>query len=306
MLVARLEFVAALGELLHLPEQADGPREHLGEIKNGVRVEGAAVLCERDLEEAPEAARENDIQVAPEPAHRLLDGRRHGFDGVAVPPPGRLGHAVLLLELRLAEPLGLARLAVLREEVRTDSVDEDAKGRLHFLTCVVGQAWRGGRTQQSEVGGQHRKLGMPDRTFGEQLADAPGCVSENIGEAFGRPAAGNLQREIARPEIEKPPEDVGCDEPAAEQRGQPFAQLALAQLHEHHGHVGVGLREMTAGAKRPVQRLADEPGNFRLVSQIETGIDVCFERELADERQAEGVNRRNRDLAEALAQPAPA
>ena len=130
-------------------------------------------------------------------------------------------------------------------------------------------------------------------------------MAKHVRETFGGAAAGDLQRQIARPELEKPPQDIGRDEPAVEQRRQPFAQLALAQLHEHHGDVGVGLREMAADAKRPIERLADEPGNLRLVGQIEARIDVGFERELADERQAERVDRRNRDLAETLAQLPP-
>ena len=147
--------------------------------------------------------------------------------------------------------------------------------------------------------------GWPSGTFREQQAHAAGRAAERVREAFGGPAAGGLEREVARPEIEKPPQDIGRDQPAAEQRRQPFAQLPLAQLHEHHGDVGIGLREVPAGAKRPIERLGDEPGKLRLVGQIEARIDVGFERELADERQAEGVDRRNRDLAETLAQRAP-
>ena len=93
-------------------------------------VERAAVLRERDLEQAPDAARQDDVEVAPERAHGLLDRRRDRLDGVAVPLPRRLRRAVLLLELRLTESLGLARLAVLRQEVAANPIDEHAERRL--------------------------------------------------------------------------------------------------------------------------------------------------------------------------------
>ena len=302
VLVPRLELVPALRELLHLLEQADGAGQHFGKIEDGVGVERPAVLRERNLKEAPDPARKNDVQVAAERPHRLFDRRRDRLDRVAMPLPRRLRHAVLLLDLRLTEPLGFARLAVLREEVGANPIDEHAERRLHLGARVVGRL---SRAERRQIGGQHRELRMADGTLAKQRAESSWRVPQQVGKPFGGPAAGDFRREIARPEFEEPPQHVGRHEPPAEQRRQSVTQPALAQLHEHHRHVGVGLREMTADAQRPIERFADEPRDLRLVRQVEARIDVGFERELADERQTERVNRRDGNLAQAIAHRFP-
>ena len=48
-----------------------------------------------------------------------------------------------------------------------------------------------------------------------------------------------------------------------------------------------------------------EPGNLRLVGEVEARLDAGFERELADEGQTERVDRRDGDVAEPLAQLLP-
>ena len=63
---------------------------------------------------------------------------------------------------------------------------------------------------------------------------------------------------------------------------------------------------MAADAQRPVERLVDQTRDLGFIREVEPGIDVGFEWEFADERQAEGVNGRDRDVAEPLAQVAPA
>ncbi len=61
-----------------------------------------------------------------------------------------------------------------------------------------------------------------------------------------------------------------------------------------------------ADAQRLIERLADQPRHLGVVREVEAGIDVGFERKLAQQRQAEGVDRRDRDVAEPLLQVAPA
>ena len=127
VVIARLELVAAARELFHLPQQLHGARQHFRKVQHGVRLECADVLRHGDVEEAPHAAGEDDVQIAPEPLHRIHDLGRNRLDRIAMVFPCRFGSAVVFLELSLTETRRLARLAILREEVRADAVDEHAE-----------------------------------------------------------------------------------------------------------------------------------------------------------------------------------
>ena len=59
-------------------------------------------------------------------------------------------------------------------------------------------------------------------------------------------------------------------------------------------------------AQRAVERLVDEPRHLGFVRQRESGIEVRFERKLAQQREAEGVDRADLDVAEPIAQRGPA
>ena len=96
------------------------------------------------------------------------------------------------------------------------------------------------------------------------------------------------------------------DEPPIEQRRDAAAQPPLAQLREHQRHIVVVSRDAAADAERLVERLADQPRHLGVVGELEPGIDVGLERKLAQQRQAEGVDRRDGDVAEALLEIAPA
>src|SRR5436190_308879 len=94
------KLVAALRELLHLFQEIDGAFEEAGEIEHRVRLECLVVLRQRQHEEAPHAARQDDVEVAPERAHSLFDCWSDSLDGLAMALPPRFGPAMLLLELR--------------------------------------------------------------------------------------------------------------------------------------------------------------------------------------------------------------
>ena len=96
------------------------------------------------------------------------------------------------------------------------------------------------------------------------------------------------------------------DEPPVEQRGDPDAQPPLPELREHQRHVIVVSRDGAADAKRPIERFADEARHLGVVGQVERRVDVGFERKLAQQRQTEGVDRRDRDVAEPILEIAPA
>ena len=59
------------------------------------------------------------------------------------------------------------------------------------------------------------------------------------------------------------------------------------------------------GAERQVERLAGEPRHLGLVGDLERGIDAGLERKLAQQAEAERVDRRDLDVGDALAQRAP-
>ena len=80
-MIARLEPEAALRELVHPPQQVDGALQHVREVEQRSLVERVPVLRERDREHPPDAAREDDVQVAAERADDVLD--RRGRAGAA-------------------------------------------------------------------------------------------------------------------------------------------------------------------------------------------------------------------------------
>ena len=57
------------------------------------------------------------------------------------------------------------------------------------------------------------------------------------------------------------------------------------------------------GTEREVERLARKPRHLRFVGDLERGIDVGLERKLAQQAEAERVDRRDLDVGDALAQP---
>ena len=96
------------------------------------------------------------------------------------------------------------------------------------------------------------------------------------------------------------------DQPPIEQRRNARPQAPFAELREHQRHIVVFPRQGAADAERLIERLADQPRHLGVIGEVEARIDVRFERELAEQLQAEGVDRRDRDVAEPLLQVAPA
>ncbi len=93
VVVSRLELVPAAREFLHLPQQIERTREHAGKIEQRAGVQRALILRHRDREHPPDAARQHDVQIAPERAHRLhnrrRDARRPPHDAASTPRPSR-------------------------------------------------------------------------------------------------------------------------------------------------------------------------------------------------------------------------
>ena len=97
VVIARLEAVAALRELVHLPQQLERPLEHVCEIENRVRIQRAAVLASRAIAiHAEDAARHQHIQVP-----FVRDRRRPSIDA-AWSRPGRDALPMLLSDTNCA------------------------------------------------------------------------------------------------------------------------------------------------------------------------------------------------------------
>ena len=72
---------------------------------------------------------------------------------------------------------------------------------------------------------------------------------------------------------------------------------------EQQRHVVVVGRQRPADAERPIERFAHQAGRLGFVGQVEPGIDAGFERELAQQRQAERVDGGDGDVGETRRAP---
>ena len=101
-------------------------------------------------------------------------------------------------------------------------------------------------------------------------------------------------------------ERIARHQPAIEQRRQRLAQARLTELGEQQRDVGVLERDRAADRQRAVERGFDEARRFGFVGEIETRIDAGLEREFVQQRQAERVDGADADVAERIADLAPA
>ena len=169
----------------------------------------------------------------------------------------------------------------------------------------AGPVWR---AQRRRSAASIANCGWPSGPSREQRAEIRRARAASMSASRSAVApAGDLRRQVARSEIEKPPQDIGRHETAAEKRRQALrAASARAAARTPWRHRRRSARGDGRSRSARSSASADEPRNLGLVGQIEARVDVGFERELADERQAERVDRRDRDLAETLAQRLPA
>ena len=119
-------------------------------------------------------------------------------------------------------------------------------------------------------------------------------------------AARDRGGQIRGPSREVPAQRVRRDETTVEQRRNAGSKPPLPELCEHQRDIVVVTRETAADPQGLIERLARSGAERRCRREIETGIDVRFERKLAKQRQAERVDGRNGDVAEALLELAPA
>ncbi len=297
VVIARLEPVAALRELVHLPQQVERPLEHIGKIENRALVQRAPVLRQRDPEHPLDAARHDRVEIAGKSVHHPFDGRSDLRHRGAVTPRG-IDRRVMVCLVRV-DRAGRAWPAIRRQEVRRDAIDQATHlgvGRL-----------LGGR-EAAQFAAQQLITRVAGRAFLEKPGQAAGDGPQRVPERGQRPAADDPRGQIRWAALQKAVERAPCDEPPIEQGGQPLASSRQPELGEHQGHVRLGAGKVGKDPQRLIQRLLDQPGHFRLVGHLETGIDVRFEWELAQQGQTEGVDRADRNLAKPIAQvhPSPA
>ena len=140
-----------------------------------------------------------------------------------------------------------------------------------------------------------------NRAVGEKPFDASGEPGEDAAQPLERVLARALGRQIARPGRQRAIDRIIDDQPAVDHVREPVAQPLLAQLGKQQPHVVVGPRQAAADVERAIQRLFHQPRHLRLVGHLEAGIEIRLERKLAQQRQAERVDRADGDVARALA-----
>ena len=181
--MARFEAQTALGEFVHVLQQLHRALEHAGKIEQRVRFERVLVLLERDRENPPHATRHDGVEIAAERADRLVHRGRNLRRRGAVPFP-RIGRITILGIEAGAHELVAARLAVLREEIGAQTIDQLSKRRLGLAirraalrslsrVASVGAALQGCVScQRAEVLRQHRELRVVPRAVGEKRVQA--------------------------------------------------------------------------------------------------------------------------------------
>src|SRR5205085_6957097 len=106
-------------------------------------------------------------------------------------------------------------------------------------------------------------------------------------------------------ELERAVQRVLDDEAAVNHRRQAVAKARLAQLGEQQPHEVVFARQSAADVERAIERLFHQARDLSFVRYLEAGIEVRFERKFMKEREAERVNRADRNVACTLPDAAP-
>ena len=291
VVVARLQAIAALRELLHVAQQIERAQQQVREVEHGVRIERAPVFGLGDAVHPQDAARHEDVQVPFVARDGLLHRRRVADHEIAMRGPGGLADEPILVERAL-----LARLAVLRQEivacVRVGRLDRRGiERRVLFETPEIL------REQQEDMLGWTRR---------EKPLHAAGHRGEHAEQRRDGSPRCRCHVEMTRPCRQVALEDARRHQPAVEQRGQTAAGASIAELREDERDVLVLAREDAARPQRAIERFVDETGHLCLIRDVEAGIEVRLQRKLAEQRQAEGVDGADGNLVDAVAQLTPA
>ena len=192
-MIARLQQVAALGELVHLREQFERAPQRVREIHDRMCRQRAPVLRQGDLEHPPHGVREHHVQVAGEP--REIAGNRRGH--AAARDRGAASTPRACRRPTPCTTIG-ARLALVVEEVVAQAVRDQAHpaGQLHAWAAP--ERRRTCRRQRLDVACQHGEAGMKARSVREEGGQPSLDRPQRFGEA-GRPHGRRPRRGSHRP-----------------------------------------------------------------------------------------------------------
>ena len=244
--------------------------ENLGKVQHGMRLERAAVLGFRHAEHAPDATRDNHVEISTIAVQHAEHALAVAHNEFAVVLPVALG-----CEIRLRIGELLPRLPVLGQKMLTDARERGLHGgriERHLVAAAC--------LEPAQIPGEQRERGLEGTRVEEALKASGGRGKR--GAQLTRPSATCLlHREAARPRREEPPQHIGRGCAAIQEERQRGADAALAQLRERERDVLVLPGERAADPKRPIERLVDEARHLGLVRHREPGVQVGFERKLA-------------------------
>ncbi len=253
------------------------------------------VTAVRQPEDAADAAREQHVERGLEPA-------AGGHEGVG---DQRQTRTMRVVGGRRGE-VGLHgdRLPAGHPLAREDPARQPVQG-----SADIGRTQRhvaGGRDQMFEIQATQR----PERGVG-RCGRHPGGKTTGQGvELQAQVLPGAFGRGRLRSHLPDLPAQISSqrgrrNESACEQRAQTLGQSWQRHLRQHETNAVIERRTIATIAKRAVERHLDEARDLGLVGQREAGIEAGLERKLAQQREAERVDGRHRDLVGTIPQRLP-
>ena len=189
------------------------------------------------------------------------------------------------------------RLPFVREKVRSDALEQAAN--LGIAEAVeIAQASHLAREQLISPVGR--------RPVCQESIQAATYIVEHAVECFGRAPADEARRQVRRSARQETVERSFSHEPPVEKQREPLARARNAKLREDESDVVVLLGQADQDSQRSIESLLDDAWHFGLVRHLEARIQISFERELAQQRKAERIDRADRDLTQSIVQLRPA
>ena len=259
-------------------------------------VQDLAILVACDTKQFPYPARQHGVQVAPEGAQVIAQpfGQRRGGGSMGLDRP-----AVQRIVGFVGRPL-LARRAGLREEVLVDAVDQQPDRRFRVAHLAFCRGHRPPHVLREQVVSRmaHR---TSSQESGEPTLDSAQRRDQPCDGISGDALGGQLSWRWPHGTVE----DRAGHQAAVEQPGQTGPQLQIAQFGKHHRDGRVFSSDRAANAQSAIECLVGQPQRLGLVGHPKARIEPGLEGELAQQRQAEGVDRADRDLRQVLSQHLP-
>ena len=150
--------------------------------------------------------------------------------------------------------------------------------------------------QRGELPAQDQKRRLERSGVEEAIESAPHRREHVEERRRATPAAVGTSRSRG-PTARNRDRTAGATMRRSSSAASPARARRSPKLREHQRHVLVLAGEAAADAQRAVERLVDEPRHLGVVGHRESGVEVGLERKLAQQREAERVNRADGDVA---------